>query len=206
MSETEALFQGAVVSALPEPEAPAVVFFEMQNGSGTATLHITLRCKNGEDELEFMNRVNSFIVVIDPAADVHWTLKDAPRGYAKGGSGFGGQKRTEIQGGQFVITHVTRFEKPHKDNRPDNPKENWSYLRAFGMQNGQEVSADCFFGNSGWAKPDNAVTKCGMFPNFMTWAVDVKKAIPAGQSIIAKVSQHPQYKTYEITSIENAGM
>lgn len=194
---------GVVVSQAQPLEAPAVVFFEMQNPAGTSTLHVTLRCNPGEDELNFMNRVNGFILAVDAKADVNWVLKDASRGYAKGSGGsFSGAKKVDIQGGQFVIKFVTRYEKPNKDPN----KGNWSYLRAFGEQNGQEVSADCFVGSVEWQKPGNAVTACGQFPNFFSWKLDERKAIPADRILTAKVAQHPQYKTWEITEIVISGM
>lgn len=177
-----------------EPESPLVIFFEMLNASGTATLHITFRAFAGEGETAFMQRVTAFIKWVDAGADLTFKFKDAPKGFGRSGAGSKPQAPA-IEGGGFSITAVERLERPNKDTT----KAAWSILRAYGMQNGAEIFADCFYGSLSFVRPDNAVTACGYFPDFLQWPVGVKRSISSPHSAI--VIMNPTYKTWEITSI-----
>jgi hypothetical protein len=186
-----------------ETESPAIAFFELVNGSGNATLHFTIRAMPGETPDAMFIRTVEFIKWVDPTADLAFKFKDAPRGYGGGKGGAGGKRAPSITGGEFVVTAVARIERPAKPGADGQPKPNWSYLRCFGIQDGQEIYADCFFGNAGWAKPQNAVTESNLFPNFMTWPVDTKKPTPNNFVWVAKVTENTQFHTFDVTAIES---
>jgi len=188
---------------MAQDESPFVVFYEMQNAGGTATLHITHRALPGETYDVFMARVMASIVSQDPKADIALLFKDAPKGWGGGkGGSWGGKAVTEIKNGEFVITHVERVERPNKKLKPDGTAgDPWIDFVAFGQQDGAEVRATCFFGSGSWMKPDNAVAVSGLFPNFLQYKLGERKAVPAAQVWIAHVTLNQSYKRYEITSI-----
>ena len=188
-----------------QDESPFVIFYEMQNKSGTATLHITHRALPGETYEAFQARVLATITGSDPAADTQFLFKDAPRGYGGGGKGFGGKPATEIKGGEFVITHVERVERPNKKpNLDGSAGDPWIDFVAYGLQDGAEVSATCFFGSGTWAKPDNAVTASGLFPNFPQYKLGERRAVPAAQVWTAHCTLNANYKRWEVTSITSS--
>lgn len=186
-------------------EANNVIWFEMQDGKAEATFHITLRSLPTESEYQHMERVKKFILSLDPSADLNLKLKDAPR-YTGGGRR--GKESVEIKDGKFLIKSVTRIERPNKKTNQDGtPQAPWSFLRAFGEQDGQEVFADCFVGNPSWKKPQNPITEnqhmSNPFPNFFSWAVDQKKDA-TGLGLTAVVSKNQQYKSWDVIDLTTA--
>jgi len=197
------------VFAVPsEPEAPAVAFFELVNEPGTATLHVTVRAYAGEGVNEFFDRTCAFIHWIDQDASLKFKFKDAPRfsGFGKGkGSGGSG---VVIKDNKFFVTSVTRIEKakkPKEGQTIDPAKPNWSYLRVFGEQDGQEVSVDCFVGDVGWRPTDKpVVVKIGtMFAHFMEWQLEVKKDASA-MNLTALVAMNEKFHNYELVDLISA--
>lgn len=185
-----------------QDESPIVIFYEAQNASGTATLHITQRAEQGEAFDVFFARVTANIHWIDPTADLKFVFKDAKKGGwgGNGGAG-GGAKVVDIPNNQFVITHVEKRTRPNKKMKPDGvtPGDPWIDIHFFGA-NGE--TAKCFYGSGTWVKPieGNPVLQCGLFPNVAAYAVGERKAIPAGQVWIAHVHKN-DYREYEVDKI-----
>ena len=183
-------------------EPIAVIFFEMVNKAGNATIHVTLKTAPGENEYDLIARVGAFAKTIDPTASTEFLFKDAPKpSYQRGGKV--GGKVEEIKDNKFAVTALARAESPKKDKPgqsvPQHP--NWSYLEAYGEQDGQEIKVRCFIGDPGWVTDKNAIAPRvnDLLPNFF--------AVPAGQRIeiqpgfVALVQKNTQFHNYDLLDV-----
>lgn len=186
-------------------ESACVMFFEMVNADGSLTLHVTLRAGEGEGEFEVLERFKAFAKSVDPAADLNFKVKDAPKYQGRSG---GGSKpgKVEIEGNQFRVTALSRAESPKKQqsgsdstNPPVYP--NWSYIVAHGVQNGQPVTARCFVGDPGWVTNKNGLAPKvkDLWPGFFDAKVGEPLLIDPG--FVAVVEKNEKFHNYDLTDI-----
>jgi hypothetical protein len=177
-------------------ESPAVVFLEMQNASGTVTLHFTLRAAPGEDEEVLYQRVTQFILARDPNADVVFKAKDAPNNRG----GFGGQKAQKpvsdpIPAGGFTVARIkhTQIPKKNKDTKQVIPGEFWHKLICYSVDG--KMFAEAFA---------NLANDSKVFEKVETMAVDVEMEYKPPSNVMY-VTVHAENKPpygWNVTSFE----